>query len=405
MVSFNSLNLSGGVPQEVAAPSAQQPSALRFTHGHNTRLQARLNGNDATAMNDPTIGQHLNEGLEPENNASPEHSPRISNDGDFGQQPMDDTSGPDGSDSDSDSDYSSNSEIESGTPSSSSSSDVDLSEDDDANQLERGQNKRPRSSSESSLMDVDAEETDASESDDGIDLASSEGSNIEEDGEDEDRLVQIDINELLGQLLGGSAPGMSLDRIRDKATFLESVDIVIKEGDVSEEGQVLLDKAEKLWTDYKQFNSDQFELILGLERFSISELMGKIHVDSRIDGGDKRRLLGQCSKLNALVQEFKEIDSQNKIIEAARIENGGSTDDLLRMGAAQLAKGVALLNETQSALQSSGYSLDVANLEVAMKSGLQVHKNDKNSTITFSDVVGIDEAKAELQEVVTSTLR
>lgn len=206
----------------------------------------------------------------------------------------------------------------------------------------------------------------------------------------------------LVDFLTGNAGRASLNLINDKASFLESIGINFSPIDQTKETNDQRSKADKLWENFRDFNSSQVDLMLGIDQFSISVIKAKIHTDPRLETKDKQQLLGACEKLSSTIKDFKEKDKLFQEIKGSRELRGGSADDMLRMNAGVLARGISTLKDTQAKLQSAGYSLHLDNLDVAMKSGLQVQQNNQNrSTVKFANVVGIDEAKAELQEIVS----
>lgn len=368
-------NVVSAIRSDLIAGSNQSP------HPYNTRLQARLRA-DAGAMNDPRMVDYLLDGVEP-NQDHESVSPRVNQ---FIE----------GASSNGSSSSSESSEAQSS---------IDNSEEMDSEEV----HSADLSTQEDSEMESEKFESaslDSNEVSHNQEMASEEVASEEESLEkgtaEEEPVVHIDIGELVKHLMGsGQGSGSnSLDSIRDKTTFLESVGINLTGANQFSQGQEQIEKSEKMWQDFRNFNSSQLDLILSLDRFEISGIMAKIHVDSKVSSGKKSQLLTACNKLNSLVQGFKTIDERFKGAADFREMNNVSDAELLRINAGELARGMALLTDTQSLLQSVGYSLQLDNLEVAMKSGLQVHRSSQDSKITFDDVVGIDEAKAELQEIV-----
>ncbi|HBF06751.1 MAG TPA: hypothetical protein DHW71_14525 [Gammaproteobacteria bacterium] len=340
---------------QTLAPQNKSDKLDQIASPYNTRLQSRLNQTSGAAMNDPEAGKSLDKIA-----GQKKVSSRFVDKMDI------DSKNADGlSDTESDSDY-----VDNGSG---------VESDDEMTEAPEGSG-----GSQSSGSTSDAEEV---ESDDEVDMAADEGQ-------------VIDLEQMIQQIVATAAAADNyLNLIDDKNTFLSSVGVELND-DGSLEHMKNQERADKMWDDFKTFNSTQCDVILSVDRMDLSELMSKIHVDPKLESKQKRQLLNFCTNLGEAIQDIKNKDLEFKQKVADLNAKGLPSDDLLRINTGDLTKAMNILKDTQSALQSVGHSLKLDNLQVALKSGLKVEQAQKNFPITFKDVMGIDEVKVELQEIV-----
>ena len=299
------------------APQNKSDKLDNIASPYNTRLQSRLNQTKGAAMNDPDAGKSLDKIA-----GQKKVSSRFVDKMDI------DSKNTDGlSDTESDSDY-----VDNGSG---------VESDDEMTEAPEGGDGSQSSGSTSDAEEIESE--------------------AEEENMESGEGQVIDLEQMIQQIVATAAAADNyLNLIDDKNTFLSSIGVELND-DGSLEHMNNQQRADKMWDDFKTFNSTQCDVILSVDRMDLSELMSKIHVDPKLDSKQKRQLLNSCTNLGEAIQDIKNKDLEYKQKVADLNSKGLPSDELLRINTGDLTKAMNILKDTQSALQSVGHSLKLDN--------------------------------------------
>jgi|GEM_PF-1236925 len=215
-------------------------------------------------------------------------------------------------------------------------------------------------------------------------LAGSEDSEGSYEDDDEDPFAQFVIT-----IMGDKAPVSSLDKVNNRESFLVSIGF---DEDPSKPESVT--KADAVWQKCVAYHQTKFEQLCDIDLVQMAEMLGDMYTDDKVVDDLKKRVINSCKDVKTMVLELRNRRDNQATAPIDALELP------LPISMAELAQHTKTVMQSQKLLQEAGYGALMESMNMPMKSGLQVQTGSKKGDTHFSDVAGITEAKAELEEVV-----
>lgn len=251
--------------------------------------------------------------------------------------------------------------------------------------------------------------------------------------------VSISDDELLAMLLQHKAAKASpannallrqLNQVNDKYLFFQKLGVEPEENcdELSDDDAEQLcsfskNTAQLAWNEYQNFHLKEIERLQGVDRLQIAAELGRVLKSGAVDSGQAAKLVYVFNLLTERLTQLHGVDVKpfyeaRKLAEqqAFSADHGASSEpvvpadlehkakllllDKLPIPIGQLGELIELYAGFEKIFTAAGGQLEPG-ANVQFTSGLKVKQGSAQiSNVKFADVAGIDEAKAELMEVV-----